>query len=156
MPRDERADKVSRVGGSRASAGSGSLSVDQARAANVFVIIEIGARRIVRGNATTNPTLPWVKPQVREATARRQTPRFLVHDNDGIFGPFGRPVKAERDGRKRGYRSHLDLWQNIIAGIEGPMPGAAADPALAVLVRLSHRWRLPRIAPAGRARAPQS
>ncbi len=67
--------------------------------AYVFVIMEIGSRRIVHVNVTTNPTLPWVKQQIREATAWGQTPRFLVHDNDGIFGQFGR--SGERGaGRK--------------------------------------------------------
>jgi putative transposase len=35
----------------------------------VFVIMEIGSRRIVHVNFTTNPTLSWVKQQIREATA---------------------------------------------------------------------------------------
>ena len=65
----------------------------------VFVIMEVGSRRIVHVNVTTNPTLAWVKQQIREATAWDQTPRFLVHDNDGIFGQFGRPVTVERDGQ---------------------------------------------------------
>jgi hypothetical protein len=60
---------------------------------------KVGSRRIVHVNVTTNPTLPWVKQQIREAAAWGQTPRFLVHDNDGIFGQFGRRVTAEKDGR---------------------------------------------------------
>jgi hypothetical protein len=70
--------------------------------AYVFVIIEVGSRRIVQVNVTTNPTLPWVKQQIREATAWGQTPRFLVHDNDGIFGQFGRgDVRGFRGMRNR-------------------------------------------------------
>ena len=52
----------------------------------IFVIMEIGSRRIVHVNVTTSPTLSWVKQQIREAMAEDQTPRFIVHDNDGIFG----------------------------------------------------------------------
>ena len=37
--------------------------------AYVFVIMEVGSRRIVHVNVTTNPTLSWVKQQIREATA---------------------------------------------------------------------------------------
>ena len=61
---------------------------------SVFVIMEVGSRRIVHVNVKANPTLAWVKQQVREATAWDQTPRFLVHDNDGIFGQFGTPVAS--------------------------------------------------------------
>jgi hypothetical protein len=52
----------------------------------VFVIMEVGSRRIVLANVTTNPTLSWMKQQIREAIAWGEIPRFLVHDNDGIYG----------------------------------------------------------------------
>jgi putative transposase len=87
--------------------------------AYVFVIMEVGSRRIVHVNVTTNPTLSWVKQQIREATAWGQTPRFLVHDNDGIFGQFGSPVKVERDRKIRSFRCHLDLWLHEVIGIKG-------------------------------------
>jgi putative transposase len=94
----------------------------------VFVIMEVGSRRIVHANVTSNPTLPWVKQQIREATAWGQTPRFLVHDNDGIFGQFGRPVKVERDGKTRSCRCHLDRWLHEVVGIEGlPIPYGAPN-----------------------------
>ena len=94
--------------------------------AYVLVIMEIGSRRIVHVNVTANPTLAWVKQQIREATAEQQPPRFLVHDNDGIFGQFGKSLKVARDGRKRSYRSHLDLWLDEVMGIEGlPIPYGA-------------------------------
>lgn len=57
----------------------------------VFVIMEMGSRRIVHVNVTTSPTLSWVKQQVREATAEGRMPRSLVHDNGGIFGQYRRP-----------------------------------------------------------------
>jgi putative transposase len=94
----------------------------------VFVIMEVGSRRIVHVNVTTNPTLAWVKQQIREATASDQAPRFLVHDNDGIFGQFGRPVIVARDGRKRSYRCHLDRWLREVIGITGlPIPYGAPN-----------------------------
>jgi putative transposase len=34
----------------------------------IFVIMEIHSRRIVHVNATSNPTLPWIKRQIRQAT----------------------------------------------------------------------------------------
>ena len=50
----------------------------------IFVVVEIGSRWIVIAGVTTNPTLPWVKQQIRQATAWDEAPRFLVRDNDGI------------------------------------------------------------------------
>ena len=55
-------------------------------------------------------------------------PRFLVHDNDGIFGQFGRRVTVEKDGQKRRYRCHLDRWLYEVMGIEGlPIPYGAPN-----------------------------
>jgi putative transposase len=102
----------------------------------VFVVMEVGSRRIVAINATTSPGLEWVKQQIRQVTAWGQTPRFLVPlpvlpislrslehgaHNDGIFGQY-------RDGRRRGeksrrYRCQLDLWLTEVMGIRGlPIP----------------------------------
>ncbi len=90
--------------------------------------MEVGSRRIVHANVTTNPTLSWVKQQIREATAWERTPRFLVHDNDGAFGQFGRPVPAERGWKKRSYRCHLDRWLHEVVAIEGlPIPYGAPN-----------------------------
>ena len=81
----------------------------------VFVVMEIGTRRIVHCNVTESPTLDWVKIQIRGIAAFDRAPRFLLHDNDGIFGQFGRT----RDG----FRSNLDRWLSGTMGIEGlPTP----------------------------------
>ena len=95
----------------------------------IFVIIEIGSRRIVHWNVTDSPTLPWVKQQVREATQWGETPRFLIHDNDGIFGQYSqRPTVIRANGKKRTYRCHLDLWLDNVMGIEGiPIPYGAPN-----------------------------
>ena len=52
----------------------------------IFVVMEIASRQIVLINATTSPSLAWVKQQIREITPWDKVPRFLIHDNDGIFG----------------------------------------------------------------------
>jgi putative transposase len=96
--------------------------------AYIFVVMEIGSRRIVHVNVTTNPTLAWVKQQIREATAEDRTPRFLVHDNDGIFGQYGRPVIVEQADGRRSYRCHLDRWLDEVVGSEGiPIPYGAPN-----------------------------
>ena len=96
--------------------------------AYVFVIMEIDTRRIVHVNATTNPTLPWVKQQIRQATGSDNAPRFLVHDNDGIFGQYGSRVTLEHGDRMRSYRCHLDRWLGEVMCIEGiPIPYGAPN-----------------------------
>ncbi len=83
----------------------------------VFVVLEIATRRIVLIKATTSPGLAWVKQQLRQATAWGKIPRFILHDNDSVFGQY-------RDRRRRGkkqrrYRCHLDVWLADVMGIEG-------------------------------------
>jgi hypothetical protein len=57
----------------------------------VFVVMAISTRRIVLINVTTSPTLDWVKQQIRTITGFGEGPRYLIHDNDGIFGQRGSP-----------------------------------------------------------------
>jgi len=59
----------------------------------IFIIMELGSRRIVHFNASDSPGLGWVKQQIREIGPYGEGPRFLIHDNDGIFGQFGRRKK---------------------------------------------------------------
>ncbi len=56
------------------------------RAVFVFVIIELGSRRVVHYGVTRNPTDQWTAQQLREATPFGEGPRFLIRDNDGKFG----------------------------------------------------------------------
>jgi transposase InsO family protein len=96
--------------------------------AYVFIVMEIGSRRIVHWGVTTSPTLPWVKQQLREATPWGETPRFLIHDNDGIFGQYRTKPIVDKDGHKRSYRCHLDLWLDTVMGIDGiPIPYGAPN-----------------------------
>jgi hypothetical protein len=86
----------------------------------IFVVMELGTRRIVHINVTQHPTLCWVKRQIRHIAAFDRSPRFLVHDNDGIFGQFGQP-KEGSDGKR--HRCHLDLWLAQVFAIKGiPTP----------------------------------
>ena len=59
-------------------------------------------------------TLAWVKQPIREATAFGVQPRILIHDNDGIYGQFGKDRRSHL-----GYRSHLDYWLKETIGIRG-------------------------------------
>jgi hypothetical protein len=96
--------------------------------AYVFVILEIGSRRIVHVNVTTNPTMAWVKQQIRYATGWDREPRFLIHDNDGIFGQYGKRQTVEQDESTRSYRCHLDRWLEEVMSVEGlPIPYGAPN-----------------------------
>jgi hypothetical protein len=95
--------------------------------AYVFVVMEIASRRIVHVNVTTTPTLAWVKQQFREATPTGATPRFLVHDNDAIYGQYRASIMGER-GTTRRYRCHLDRWLHGVMDIMGiPIPYGAPN-----------------------------
>ena len=92
----------------------------------IFVVMEIASRRIVLINATTSPCLPWVKQQIRQMTPWGKVPRFLIHDNDGIFGQYRDRQTRVNQGRR--YRCHLDLWLREVIGIEGiPIPYGAPN-----------------------------
>jgi transposase InsO family protein len=51
----------------------------------VFVVIEVGSRRIVHCGVTSNPTAGWTTQQLREAIPWEHPYRFLIHDRDSIF-----------------------------------------------------------------------
>lgn len=75
----------------------------------IFVIMELGSRKVMHINVTQHPTQDWVRQQIRTASYERQ-PKFLLHDNDGMFGQLGKPVTAEVSGKKVSCRSALDVW----------------------------------------------
>jgi transposase InsO family protein len=52
----------------------------------VFVIIELGSRRLVHFGVTRSPTDAWVAQQLREATPFGEGPRYLIRDNDRKYG----------------------------------------------------------------------
>jgi hypothetical protein len=51
----------------------------------VFVVMEIGSRRILHYNATAHPTAEWTLQQFHEALPGDHPYRFLIHDRDRIF-----------------------------------------------------------------------
>jgi len=56
------------------------------RAIFVYVIIEVGSRRVVHFTVTRSPGDEWVAQQVREATPFGEAPEFLIKDNDDKYG----------------------------------------------------------------------
>lgn len=88
----------------------------------IFVVMELASRRIVWINATTSPSLDWVKAQLRQAAPFEAAPKFLIHDNDGIFGQFRKRVE------RRPFRCELDRWLHHAMGARGiPIPYGAPN-----------------------------
>jgi putative transposase len=56
------------------------------RAIFIFVIVELGSRRVVHVGVTRRPTSAWVAQQLREATPFGHGPKYLIRDNDAKYG----------------------------------------------------------------------
>ena len=82
----------------------------------------ISTRRIVLINVTTSPTLDWVKQQIRTIAAFGEGPRYLIHDNDEIFGQF----RERQPGRC--FRCNFDRWLVGVMCTKGiPIPYGAPN-----------------------------
>ena len=62
----------------------------------VFLLMEVGTRRIVHCNVTAHPTAEWTLQQFREAIPSDHSYRFVIHDRDSIFA-------AEVDGQLKAF-----------------------------------------------------
>ena len=55
------------------------------RLLSVFVVLDVGTRRIVHWNVPEHPTAAWTVQQFRAIVPGDQTQRFLIHDRDTIY-----------------------------------------------------------------------
>ena len=55
------------------------------RVISVFVVLEVGTRRIVHFNVTEHPTAEWTAQQFRMLVPGDQVHRFVIHDRDAIY-----------------------------------------------------------------------
>ena len=51
----------------------------------VFVIMEVGTRRILQFNVTHHPTADWTLQQFRECVVGDEGYKFVIHDRDSIY-----------------------------------------------------------------------
>src|SRR5713101_8805502 len=50
-----------------------------------FFVIELKSRKVIHVGVTRSPTDAWVAQHLREATPYRQSPKYLIRDNDCKF-----------------------------------------------------------------------
>jgi transposase InsO family protein len=61
----------------------------------VFVVLEVGTRRIVHWNVTAHPTADWTSQQFRMIVSGDQAHQFVIHDRDTIYSAgFDRTLQA--------------------------------------------------------------
>ncbi len=98
------------------------------KAMTIFVIMELGSRKIVSIGITRHPTLLWIEQEIKFAVGCNNGPKFLIHDNDGKFGQLGKRVSANittPKGNEKAVscRSSLDYWLATVMNIRGiPTP----------------------------------
>jgi putative transposase len=51
----------------------------------VFVVVEVGTRRILHWNVTNHPTADWTAQQFRMGVSGDQRHRWVIHDRDRIY-----------------------------------------------------------------------
>ena len=108
----------------------------------VFVVLDVGTRRIIHWNVTEHPTADWTIQQCRAAITGETAHRFLIHDRDAIYAPA-----VDRAIRSMGLRVLEDARANAagqcvlraadrddpagMSGLADPVPrtSPARDPA---------------------------
>ena len=60
----------------------------------VFIVLEVGTRRIIHWNVTEHPTADWTIQQFRAIVLGDQRQRFLIDDRDAIYGAAVTTVSA--------------------------------------------------------------
>jgi transposase InsO family protein len=79
-----------------------------------LVIVRLGRRDLVWINATANPTAEWIARRITEAFPWNEAPRYLIRDQDGIYGVAVRRRLAAMGIRDRPI-ARGSPWQNGFA-----------------------------------------
>jgi len=77
----------------------------------VFLVFDHGRRMVLHFAVAAQPAMEWVIQQLREATPFGRQPRYLLRDNDGIFG-YGVRAFLDSCGIKEVRTAHESPWQN--------------------------------------------
>ena len=57
------------------------------RTLHVFLVLELGSRRILHANVTASPHSDWTAQQLREAIPSDHGYQYLLHDRGSVFSP---------------------------------------------------------------------
>ncbi|KKK65546.1 hypothetical protein LCGC14_2973050, partial [marine sediment metagenome] len=77
----------------------------------IFILLHHNSRKLLHANITTNPTSAWTAQHIRQAFPYGTVPRFLLRDNDSIYGTvFQRTVESM--GIKEVRTAYRSPWQN--------------------------------------------
>ncbi len=84
----------------------------------VFVVLDLGTRRIRHWNTTEHPTAAWTAQQFRMIVAGDEAHRYVIHDRDSIYsegvdctlGAMGLTVLRTRFGHRRRMPFASALW----------------------------------------------
>ena len=79
-----------------------------------FVVLRHDCRRVVHFNVTEHPTARWTAQQIIEAFPEDEAPRFLIRDQDGIYGRYFQ-VRVASMGVNEVVCSPRSPWQNPYA-----------------------------------------
>jgi transposase InsO family protein len=80
----------------------------------VLVVLEHKRRKVLHFNITEHPTAEWAAQQIVETLAEADTPRYLLRDRDGVYGPaFRRRVQSL--GIEEVLTAARSPWQNAYA-----------------------------------------
>lgn len=80
----------------------------------VFIIVSHERREIVHFGVTQRPTMLWVIQQLREATSFGFQPKYIIRDNDHIYGS-GVPAFLRNSGIEEVRTAYHCPWQNPFA-----------------------------------------
>jgi hypothetical protein len=103
----------------------------------IFIIIEVGPRRVVHFAVTDAPTDGWVAQQLREAAPFNTHPHFLIRDNDRKYSTeFTRAARDIEVLRTpiRAPKAHA-VWERFF----GSVRRECLDHVLMLNVRPLHR-----------------
>ena len=77
----------------------------------VFIVLLHENRRIVHFNVTENPTAEWTAQQLVEACPWDAAPKYLLRDNDGIYGEYFQN-RVKHMGIEEVKTAPYSPWQN--------------------------------------------
>ncbi|MCL5103120.1 MAG: integrase core domain-containing protein [Armatimonadetes bacterium] len=77
----------------------------------VFIVISHERREIILFGITQHPTMLWVIQQLREVTGFGVQPKYLIRDNDRIYGS-GMPAFLRSSGIEEVRTAYHSPWQN--------------------------------------------